>query len=120
MLWYCRARSKQFKVIPERLLEIWNGQAIPVKQRRDISVIVVAESLKDVLRHVRKSAAKRVANYYDVLNMEQVIQLRYRHQSGRGATTADRHSKDGASRDFPLAYNPCFAICVWSAGVEQR
>jgi hypothetical protein len=103
MLRHRRARSKQLKVILERLLKIRNGHAILIKQRRDISVIVIVEFLEDALRHVGRSAAKRVVNYNDVSNVEQEIHFRYGHQSGSGAAAAIRHREDGTRGTNPVA-----------------
>jgi len=66
-------------------------------------VIAIVELLEDALRHVRRSAAKRVVNYNDVLNVEQEIHFRYRHQSGSGAAAAIRHREDGTRGANPVA-----------------
>src|SRR5580698_911675 len=58
VLRHSRARAKQIEIIPERLLEIRNSQAIVIEHRRDISVILLVELLEDALRHVRRRTAK--------------------------------------------------------------
>jgi hypothetical protein len=45
-----RALAKQLDVIVERLLEIHDGEAIVIKQRRDIRMMIIMKLLDDQLR----------------------------------------------------------------------
>src|SRR5580692_7350595 len=68
-----RALAKQPDVIVERLLEIHDGEAIVIEQRRDISVIMIMKFLDDQLRRQSRRTAERVVNYHDVFDTEYII-----------------------------------------------
>jgi hypothetical protein len=80
----CRARAKQRDVILDRLLAICNGEAIAIKQRRDIGVLMIVKLVEEDLRREGSCAARRVLNHNDVLNVEQIIHFCDRHENGPG------------------------------------
>src|SRR5580698_1179553 len=87
----------------ERLLEIGNSHALLIKQGRNICVISVVELLEEALRHERRSTAKRVVNYDDVLDVEQIIHLGHRHQSGGCAAASVCHREYGSRGTHAIA-----------------
>src|SRR5208282_5625531 len=88
-----RALAKQLDVIVERLLEIHDGEAIVIKQRRDISVMMIMKLLDDQLRRQGRRTAERVVNYHDVFDAKYIIHGRYALQSEGGASTCVSRDK---------------------------
>ena len=69
-----RALAKQPKV---QLFEIHDGEAIVIKQRRDISVMMIMKLCDDQLRRQRRGTAKRMVNYNDVFDIKQIVHGRH-------------------------------------------
>ena len=66
MLRNSRALAKQLDVVVERLLEIHDGEAIGVEQRRDIGVIMIMEQFDHQLRRQGRRTAERVVDDDDI------------------------------------------------------
>jgi len=54
-----------------------NGEVIVIKQRRDISVMMITKLLDHQLRRQGRRTAERVVNHDDVFDIEYIIHSRH-------------------------------------------
>jgi hypothetical protein len=98
-----RAGAKQFDIIFDRLLVVGDGQAIVIKQRRDIGVVMIAKLVEEDLGRESGCPAKRVVNHNNVLNVEQEVHFRDRHENGCGTAASVGRGKHRPRRTNPVA-----------------